>query len=417
MKLSENGIILEEALLAYANNELTAEQKQEMEKLLQADPFAQDALEGLQQAGKASTATAVLNINKKVREKAGIREGKGIKMHWTAYAWAAVVFGLLIGIGFVMVNYMAKPGHEIAMNQPAKEESVNLLEQKQEQAPAMATEPGVTDSTVVTNETANTTVTTSAVQPPALETKTPAQLADEQRRKAEADRDDRVAAAAPVSAPVVAPRGAAAPAVNSGVANEEVIMSKSAAKASSAGGGRVYADSLSAAELKRAEKNKAAKKDPKILPYNDGNPSGYTISQQGNTYNIEQHGAIEEKVPAEKVVVITIDDATKSFNMGDYKKSGEQFSEILKQQPNNADALYFGGISDYINGNTKRSEKNFDKLLKEGTKFSEGSKWYKANILLKKGKKDEAKKLLDDLANGGGSYKERAIKKKAEMEF
>jgi len=70
-----------------------------------------------------------------------------------------------------------------------------------------------------------------------------------------------------------------------------------------------------------------------------------------------------------------------------------------------------------MNGNTKKSEKNFEKLLKEGAKYSEGSKWYKANILLKKGKRDEAKKLLDELANSGGSYKERAVKKKAEMEF
>ena len=92
-------------------------------------------------------------------------------------------------------------------------------------------------------------------------------------------------------------------------------------------------------------------------------------------------------------------------------------NEILKQQPNNIDALYWGGISDYINGNTKKSEKNFDKLLKDGTKYVEGSKWYKANILLKKGKKEEAKKLLDELSNTSGSYKERAVKKKAEMEF
>ena len=112
-----------------------------------------------------------------------------------------------------------------------------------------------------------------------------------------------------------------------------------------------------------------------------------------------------------------MDDAMKSFNSGDYKTSSDQFSEILKQQPTNADALYFGGISDYINGNTKRSEKNFDKLLKDGTKFSEGSKWYKANILLKKGKRDEAKERLDELANSGGSYKERAVKKRAEVEF
>jgi hypothetical protein len=124
--------------------------------------------------------------------------------------------------------------------------------------------------------------------------------------------------------------------------------------------------------------------------------------------------SITEREDGDKTMIITMDDAMKSFNSGDYKKSSGQFDAILSQQPSNADALYFGGISDYIIGNDKKSEKNFDKLLKEGTKFVEGSKWYKANILLLKGKREEAKKLLDELSQSSGSYKERAVKRKAD---
>jgi hypothetical protein len=54
-------------------------------------------------------------------------------------------------------------------------------------------------------------------------------------------------------------------------------------------------------------------------------------------------------------------------------------------------------------------EANFDKLAKTGM-YPEGAKWYKANILIKKGRKEEAKPLLRDLINSNSSFKDRAVK-------
>lgn len=423
MKLSENGVILEEALLAYANNELTAEQKQEMDKLLLDDPFAQDALEGLQQSNKAKAASVVLSINKKVREKAGIREAKTLKIHWSAYAWAAVVFGLLIGVGFVMVNYMGKQQNSIAMNEKAKDEGVNLLEQKQETVtPSVSAVPFTNSDTTAGTYTGTAQDDNSSADADAL-----------YKKDGGAETKNTNGLAATSAQPVTTTSGTLSPSpvyMNSTILADDKGTAPAKPVAKTNTGLKIYADSASSisynwTDSKAAESRKRAAKEPKVLA-RDENPSGYTIGTQDNVYNsnpqgtsytITQRGAIEEKTEADKVRIITMDDAMKTFNSGDYKTSSEQFSEILKQQPGNADALYFGGISDYINGNTKRSEKNFDKLLKDGTKFTEGSKWYKANILLKKGKRDEAKKILDELANSGGSYRERAIKKKAEMEF
>jgi hypothetical protein len=42
-------------------------------------------------------------------------------------------------------------------------------------------------------------------------------------------------------------------------------------------------------------------------------------------------------------------------------------------------------------------------------------KWYKANILIKKGKKDEAKPLLRDLINTNSIFKDRAVKQYEEL--
>ena len=391
MKLSEQGIIREEALLAYANNELSAEEKLEFEKLLKDDSFAQEALEGLQEAKKANVAATVISINKKIRTRSGLKEGRSIKLHWSNYAWAAVVLGLLIGVGFLMVTFLSKPDSSIAMNKKA-EEPVTLMEKKAEEPNlTSATAPVVTDSITVSEQ--KKVAADESVAKPNQPTET--KKADD--IKAGASKQEPIAISA-------APSPAITNSTQSKDAAKTTIVSKEKNKQEVA----VNANRLSNSDTKT--ENKPVAKDESVKK---------NVAQRNEDKATEtiEHGAVAEKISANKVTAVTMDDAMKSFNGGDYKTSSEQFTEILKQQPNNTDALYFGGISDYINGNTKKSEKNFDKLLKDGTKFSEGSKWYKANILLKKGKRDEAKKILDELANSGSSYKERAVKKRAEMEF
>src|SRR5579863_745268 len=101
VNLSEQGVVTEEALVAYLHDKLSREEKQELEKLLEQDAFAREALDGLQQSGNKSTVTSSLSyLRKKVRERTGLKEKRNLQIHWTNYAWAAVVLGLLIGIGF-----------------------------------------------------------------------------------------------------------------------------------------------------------------------------------------------------------------------------------------------------------------------------------------------------------------------------
>src|SRR4051812_29049885 len=102
-KFLEQEIIDEAAMLAYLNNELDAQEKQQFEKLLEGDPFAQEALEGLQAAKKPVVSESLSYINKKVRDRAGLKAKKPFAIHWTNYAWAAVILGILIGVGSVMM--------------------------------------------------------------------------------------------------------------------------------------------------------------------------------------------------------------------------------------------------------------------------------------------------------------------------
>jgi len=53
--------------------------------------------------------------------------------------------------------------------------------------------------------------------------------------------------------------------------------------------------------------------------------------------------------------------------------------------------------------------------LAKSSLYPEGVKWYKANILIKKGKKDDAKPLLRDLINTNSIFKDRAVKQYEEL--
>src|SRR5437879_1228858 len=108
LKISEHGIITEQAMRAYLRDELSSVQRAEFEKLLKNDPFAQDALDGLRETNRDVLAGTIISLNRKVRERIGIREKKVFQIHWTNYAMAAALLGLLIGIGFVLMNYFGE---------------------------------------------------------------------------------------------------------------------------------------------------------------------------------------------------------------------------------------------------------------------------------------------------------------------
>jgi len=352
--LSEQGVVTEEALLAYVQNKLSPEEKQQLEKLLQEDPFAQDALEGLQSSlNQTAVHASISSLNKKVRERSGLKERRRLKLHWVNYAWAAVVFGLLVGIGFVMVNFLNKKDTNLATNNNKENMAAPAMVQKDTVA---AEKPKV----VAADSTASAKLATDSVAVAATGNTAQSKPAPIAANNLTDKTNNNPLATKPVQ------RMALQTAGPTGQKQAEFAKSKT--------------DTIKA------------------------------TSANGNKNNLAA-------APDNRDVSALQDDAMKSFNSGDYTTAGDDFDKILKHDPDNADALYFGGISDYINGKTAKSETNFDKLLKKGNKYNDGSKWYKANILIKKGHSEAAKPLLQDLSNSNGSYKERAIKKLAEMGF
>ncbi len=325
--LTVDGVITQEALLAYAEGRLNDSERAQMDKLLKDDPFAQEALDGLRQAPSPATIpAAITSINTLLREKTGLREKKkkGIEIHWANYAYAAVVLGVLVGVGFVMIHVLSNNHHEIAMSKPEStaQESVPIIEQKKRETPVADTIAAVT--TIATTDTI-------ALNKP----------------------------------------------IQGGVNTE-------------ASGAAKDASPEKKAETTEAKVDKSA---------------GYAQSQS-DLY--KSKNTMTPEVAAQLGVAKTY------FETSDYVNAEKKYSEILASQPDNADALYFGGVSAYLNGSKGLGEPNFDKLIKAGL-YTEGTKWYKANILIKKGKKEEAKQLLRDLINSNSYFKDRAVKQYEEL--
>jgi tetratricopeptide (TPR) repeat protein len=362
--LLSSGAITEEAMMAYLSGELSAGDKAQFEKLLAEDPFAQDALEGLQFLSEPAAAQPVIDaLQTKVRERAGLKETKAIKLHWATYAWAAAVVGLLVGVGVLMINMLGNKDAALAENKEAAPTETTLFETQTQETKLEQGPLPVTDSSFVNSELSNKTVT---LQESPSEVVVAANQEDLVSKKPALKDETQPQAAAPAVA------GASKAAETAALEEQKVVAAQNRSKAFS--------------ETNAKKESVEAMSDAMVVSESKSKPS------------------------------VSVDNAMKEFNSGNYKKASEQFDVLLKNQPENAEALYFGGISDYINGNTKKSEKNFDKLLSGSKGYVEGSKWYKANILLKKGKKEEAKKLLQDLSQTNGSYKERAVKKLAEVQ-
>ena len=385
VKLSENGVVTEEALIAYLNNKLDAEEKQELEKLLLEDPFAQDALEGLRSsANQAAVATSISSLNKKVRERSGLKERKKLQIHWVTYAWAAVLIGLLIGIGVVMVYFFNKPGdHNLALNETKEKTEAPVTYERKDTAKATekqveaANDSAITDKSRALKDTVALVATGSGAVVGVTQNTPAKPLATQNKANGTVGMNGTFSVTTTdqdKKSPTVAS------AKQGDISSNKDVLYKS----------KVSTDTIVSNGYYAATKN-----------------VGVTSAEFSK----------KELKPEVTDYAVLQDNAMKSFNQGDYNAAADAFEKLLKHDPENADALYFGGISDYINGKWAKSEVNFDKLLKKGNTYTDGSKWYKANILLKKGKSDAAKTLLQDLTNSNGSYKERAIKKLAELGF
>ena len=380
MTLTQNGVITEEAMLAYLNGTLTPEDTAKFEHLLEEDPFAREALEGLQTSNAVHLKTTFKELNQTIAERSGTEQQvSSINLQAiTRYAIAAALIGLMVGLGFLIANYINNQPKQLAMEATQLDEenvpeALPLMQPEEVAVVDSVVEPATTDSTQSEDfSLAPISVQEFRSTEPELKqvTKTEPKVEPSAKKAevivADIKREDEKKAAALLAkerstktTPVTASGGAVAAAPN--------VPS------------RAQSDDMNSTAIAAKSKSNAREE---IASDGDGD----------------------------------MDVAMQSFNSHDYKAASNQFNKILDKEPENKDALYFQSVSEYINGNSKGALKGFEKLLDQNSKHVEGSKYYKSQILLKKGKKEEARALLEELSRSNGVFKQRAVEKLGELE-
>jgi len=98
------------------------------------------------------------------------------------------------------------------------------------------------------------------------------------------------------------------------------------------------------------------------------------------------------------------------FAKDDYKKAITNYLVILEQYPEDANALFYGGLCYYNLNKFDKSLEFFDRLLKiDLNAFKEEAKWYKVKSLIKLNRISDAKNVLDEIIAEGGYYVKEAI--------
>jgi hypothetical protein len=382
MTLTQNGVITEEAMLAYLNGMLTSDDTIKFEQLLNDDPFAREALEGLQTTTPSNLKPTFKEVNQAVADRTGA-EPKTASINFqaiTRYAVAAALVGLLIGLGFLVTNYVNNQQSQLAM-ETKQEGSENTAEAR----PFMEAEtPAIIDS-IVAEDTAELTLIDDVSLAPSASATQEILLAESPIEK-----EVKVEAATKRQEELAGNKKAEeqkkpAPAEKSQVAKSSA---KTPLTATGSAGAAAPTYAVQSTPANRAQGDE-------------------TIAAKAKNSNAKEEIAADYQD--------NMDAAMQSFNNHDYKTASKQFGKILDKEPENKDALYFQSVSEYINGNNKGALKGFEKLLDQNTKHIEGSKYYKSQILLKKGKKDEAQTLLEELSRSNGAFKQRAIEKLGEL--
>ncbi len=106
-----------------------------------------------------------------------------------------------------------------------------------------------------------------------------------------------------------------------------------------------------------------------------------------------------------------------SFKVKSYKEATDDFEKYLIGNRKDYEIIYKAGVAYYHQKRYNVALNKFNKIIKgDFNKFVEGAEWYKSLTLLKQGRKEEALKLLKEIAYGHSDYKKQASDKIKEIE-
>ena len=105
------------------------------------------------------------------------------------------------------------------------------------------------------------------------------------------------------------------------------------------------------------------------------------------------------------------------YYAGQYKKAIPEFNKKLTQNSHDYESIYYLAMSYYYEGQKDAAIPHLDTILKKKSNpYYDLALWQKAIILAEKKQTAEARILLDELVNRGGSLKNNALQKLNELD-
>jgi hypothetical protein len=121
---------------------------------------------------------------------------------------------------------------------------------------------------------------------------------------------------------------------------------------------------------------------------------------------------VVREVPAEQF----LNEGLKAFHNGHYGRCIEKMEVLRKSDPNDLNAAFYMGVSYVKLEMYEKAIPFFDQILNSPNNvFHEEANWYKALALIGNGNTEAAKKVLTEISQKDGFYKEKAAEKLKEL--
>lgn len=128
-----------------------------------------------------------------------------------------------------------------------------------------------------------------------------------------------------------------------------------------------------------------------------------------NKLNVENQN---EDYIAEQPYIAFLSNALRLFNSNDYSGANKEFNVILSYFPDDANAIFYSGLSYFQMADYEKAEKRLTQMLNHPfNTFYDESQWYLSQAFLLSGKKKEAIVLLKTISAEDGFYSQRAKNK------
>lgn len=351
------GSLSREKLLAYAEGRLEPAEAHEVELHLEADPLLRDAMEGLMLPG----ATGGLGA---LHARAPARSGHAWKM-WSIIAGAVVLAGIV--------------GYQLGQDSP-KHVSVDGSHAETTAAP----EAEVEQVAVVIRPAE----ISAAVELP--ESLRIGHARTERHSLAHAELSTALSAP-PVDRPIIEPLepiAPTAPTTGGSVDHSLEGLHKPSLQL-------VYLH-----DLKLLHPKEMYGRSPGIEQLTSGVDARYTSAT-------EQQAARQQE---RRVAYLTfMDEALEKFVHNDHKGCLEELGFLLKQYPEDVNALFYAGLCSYNLGLMERAEVFLDRAAHHRFQvFDEEAEWYHALAMDRSGKKDLARSEFERIAGSKSFYAARA---------